>query len=155
MYLILEIGYIFSDILYIYISRRCSGPNGKATNPSTVLSVLYAGHRAVLIVEPCRSWTFSEPFNLDFTDFSVCIYVLRGIAENATRAPPKLHKTSPKWNLQPRSNPARLFTQDVLSVTTKAQMTPHISFVHRNKYWNHSFNSISWHCLRKEMKTAL
>ncbi len=88
-------------------------------------------------------------------DFSVCIYVLRGIAENATRAPPKLHKTSPKWNLQPRSNPARLFTQDVLSVTTKAQMTPHISFVHRNKYWNHSFNSISWHCLRKEMKTAL
>ncbi len=59
-------------------------------------------------------------------------------------------------------------------VTTKAQMTPHFSFVHRNESWNNSFilhywqqtiltltlvvcsnASISCHCLSSEMKTAL
>ncbi len=80
----------------------------------------------------------------------------------------------------------RLFTQDTASprwhpccgpradITTKAQMTPHIIFVHQNESWNNSFilhywqrtiltltlvtcpNAIiSGHCLCLEMKTAL
>ncbi len=60
-------------------------------------------------------------------------------------------------------------------ITTKAQMTPHFSFVHRNESWNNSFilhywqrtiltlttlvvcsnASISSQCLSSEMKTAL
>ncbi len=59
-------------------------------------------------------------------------------------------------------------------ITTKAQMTPHFSFVHRNESWNNSFilhywqrtiltqtlvvcsnASISCHCLSSEMKTAI
>ncbi len=59
-------------------------------------------------------------------------------------------------------------------VTTKAQLTPHFSFVHRNGNWNNSVilhywqqniltltlvgcpsASISCHCLSSEMKTAL
>ncbi len=74
----------------------------------------------------------------------------------------------------------RLFTRGAASggtevgITTKAQMTPHFSFVHRNESWNSSFilhywqrtiltrtlvvcpnASISCHCLSSEMKTAI
>ncbi len=71
----------------------------------------------------------------------------------------------PRWH--PRRGPGA-------DVTTKAQMTPHFSFVHQNENWNNSFifqywqrniltltlvacsnASISRHCLNSEMKTAL
>ncbi len=70
----------------------------------------------------------------------------------------------PRW--RPRCGPRA-------DITTKAQMTPHFSFVHRNESWNNSFilhywqrtiltltlvvcpnASISCHCLSSEMKTA-
>ncbi len=71
----------------------------------------------------------------------------------------------PRW--RPRCGPGA-------DITTKAQTTPHFSFVHRNESWNNSFilhywqrtiftltivacsyASISCHCLSSEMKTAL
>ncbi len=87
--------------------------------------------------------------------------------ETATRAPPQLHKTPPT------REKAEGFSQGA-DITTKAQMTPHFSFVHRNESWNNSFilhywqrtiltltlvvcsnASISCHCLSSEMKTAI
>ncbi len=74
-----------------------------------------------------RCWTFSEPFNLDFTGFSVCIYVLRGIAE--TRTSPQLHKTpqtrescSREATLPPAAPARRLFTRGAASGGT--EVTP-------------------------------
>ncbi len=71
----------------------------------------------------------------------------------------------PRWHLRHGSG---------ADISTKAQMTPHFSFVHRNESWNNSFilhywqrtilmrtlvvcsnASISCHCLSSEMKTAL
>ncbi len=93
-------------------------------------------------------------------------------SETVMRAPPQLHKTPPTQEkaaarLHSRRGPGA-------DVTTKAQMTPHFSFVHRNESWNNSFilhywqrtiltltlvacpnASISCHCLSSEMKTAL
>ncbi len=143
-----------------------------------------------------RCWTFSEPFNLDFTGFSVCIYVPRGIAEDrnmstaltAQNAPDTRESCSRAATLPPAAPVRRLFTRTRQAaeprghprcdpradITTKAQMTPHFCFVHRNESWNNYFilhywqrtiltltlvacsnASISCHCLSSEMKTAL
>ncbi len=69
---------------------------------------------------------------LDFTGFSVCIHVPRGIAEAATRAPRQLHKTPPtrekavamrRHYRLPR--PAqKLFTRDAASGRTEVVLTP-------------------------------
>ncbi len=92
-------------------------------------------------------------------------------APAARRAPREgfLHGTwqaaEPRW--RSRCGPGA-------NITTKAQMTPHFIFVHRNESWNNSFilhywqrtiltltlaacsnASISCHCFSSEMKTAL
>ncbi len=133
-----------------------------------------------------------------FPIYELC-YKAQKTARNQGFFPATLQKTKPKvayntrtWQLCPRHerklqrpcrppHPAqRLFTRGAASggtevgITTKAQMTPHFSFVHRNESWNNSFilhywqrtiltrtlvvcsnASISCHCLSSEMKTDI
>ncbi len=134
--------------------------------------------------------TFQLGFHRFFSLYLCSVWNRR----DATRAPPELHKTPPtREKAAAAQQPCRslrpvrrLFTQDAAEprwsshhgpgadITTKALMTPHFSFVHRNESWNSSFilhywqrtiltrtlvvcsnASISGHCLSSEMKTAL
>ncbi len=69
-------------------------------------------------------------FNFDFTGFSVCIYVPRGIAETATRAPPQLHKTPPtrekavavQRHYRMQRPAQRLFTRDAANGRTEVAL---------------------------------